>query len=387
MVKQNKKIIFYSLKLFLILRCLLWNINRNTNLKLLSLNLHSKNNKNYFNFIIYKIKKLKKKKNINKPQISIISPIYNRDKYILRFLIGIQYQNFKEIEIILIDDCSQDNSVNLIYEYKKKENRIKLIKNIINKGTFVCRNMGVLFSKGKYIVLQDPDDILSKNIIDLCFKYAEKYNYEMIRFNIFFGKEEKLKNKLENKCIYQPELSTYLFYGNNNELEKIDVMINNKFIKREVYIKALNLLEKFYLKLYIIIYEDQLLVFFLYKTANSFFYLNKIGYYYIRNSKSITKNEKKITKLKLKFIFIYIRLVFEFSKNNKYEIDITNSLLTNYINSFYIDKKKSTNKNDIKFFKDIINIFLNNLFITGGIEHKLKKIKKNIKNIQKYKLI
>ena len=53
--------------------------------------------------------------------------------------------------------------------------------------------MGVLFSKGKYVVLQDPDDLLSQNIINLCYNYAEKYSYEMIRFNIFFGKEKKLK--------------------------------------------------------------------------------------------------------------------------------------------------------------------------------------------------
>lgn len=239
--------------------------------------------------------------------------------------------------------------------------------------------MGVLFSKGKYVVLQDPDDILSKNIINLCYTYAEKYSYEMIRFNIFFGKEKKLKNKLGNRCIYQPKLSTYLFYGNNNELKKIDLFINNKFIKREVYVKALNLLKKYYLKLYIVMNEDQLLIFFLYKTANSFFYLNKFGYYYIHNSISITKNRKKFTILILKFIFIYIKIVFEFTKNNKYEIDIVNSLLTNYIKSFNIETIISTFRNDIKFFKDIINICLNNHFITDEIKYILKKLKIKIR--------
>ena len=242
--------------------------------------------------------------------------------------------------------------------------------------------MGVLFSKGKYVVLQDPDDILSKNIIIHCYNYAEKYSYEMIRFNIFFGKEKKVKNNLRNRGIYQPQLSTFMFYGNNNELEKIDIFINNKFIKREVYIKAINLLKKYYLKLYTIIAEDQLLIFFLYKTANSLFYLNKIGYYYICNSLSITKNQKKITNLRLKFIFIYIIIVFLFSKNNKYEIDIANFLLTNHIKNSYIDKIISTFNNDIKIFnKEIINIFLNNHFITDEIKHILKQIKKKIKKI------
>ena len=245
--------------------------------------------------------------------------------------------------------------------------------------------MGVLFSKGKYVVLQDPDDLLSQNIINLCYNYAEKYSYEMIRFNIYFGKEKKSKNTFENRCIYQPELSYYLFYGNNNELERIDVFINNKFIKREVYIKALNLLKKNYLKIYIICNEDQLLIFFLYKTANSFFYLNKNGYYYITNSLSITKNKEKINKLRVKFIFIYLRIVFEYSKNNKYEIDILNSLFTTHIYNFFIGKKIPIFKSDIKFFKETIKIYLNNNFITDEIKCILKKFEIKINKFQKKK--
>ena len=260
----------------------------------------------------------------------------------------------------MVDDYSLDNSVKIINEYKKKDNRIKLIKNIINKGTFICRNLGVLFSKGKYIVLQDPDDILSKNIINLCYNYAEKYDYEMIRFGLYSKNNQNsisfIENKFENRPIYQPELSTYMFYGNNNELEKIDIYINNKFIKREVYIKALNLLKKYYLNMYIISNEDQLLIFLLYKTANSFFYLKRIGYYYLTNSISITNNIKKISKVRLKFIFIYFKIVFVFSKNNKYEKDMANLLFTRFIKDFNIGKILSTYKNDIKFFKYIINI-------------------------------
>ena len=96
-------------------------------------------------------KKIKKFKKCNIPKISVISPIYNSEKYILRFLRSIQNQNFLEIEIILVDDCSNDNSVFLIEKYIKEDERIILIKNKINKGTFITRNLGVLFSKSKYI--------------------------------------------------------------------------------------------------------------------------------------------------------------------------------------------------------------------------------------------
>ena len=119
------------------------------------------------------------------PKISIISPIFNRERYILKFISFIQNQNFKNVEIIFVDDSSVDGSAELIEEFKKKEHRIRLIKNKINRGTFLSRNIGVLYSKGDYLVIPDPDDILSKNILRACFKVSEKYNIELIRFNMY----------------------------------------------------------------------------------------------------------------------------------------------------------------------------------------------------------
>jgi glycosyltransferase involved in cell wall biosynthesis len=99
----------------------------------------------------------------------------------------VQSQSFKDIEIILVDDNSKDNSIKLIKKYKKKDKRIILLKNKKNRGTFVARNLGVLKSKAKYIIIPDPDDIISKDIIRICYKYGEKYHYDIIRFNIYLG--------------------------------------------------------------------------------------------------------------------------------------------------------------------------------------------------------
>ena len=81
------------------------------------------------------INKKKQFEKIEKPKISIISPVHNREKYILRFLRSIQNQDFKDIEIIFVDDYSKDNSVKLIEEYQKTDKRIVLLKNKNNKGT------------------------------------------------------------------------------------------------------------------------------------------------------------------------------------------------------------------------------------------------------------
>ena len=87
-------------------------------------------------------------KKIENPKISIISSIYNKQDYILRFLRSIQNQNFEQIEIILIDDCSEDNTVNIIENLQKEDERIRIIKNRKNKGTLPY---GILFLNKYYI--------------------------------------------------------------------------------------------------------------------------------------------------------------------------------------------------------------------------------------------
>ena len=68
-------------------------------------------------------KKFKKMKN---PKVSVISPIHNRGRFLIRFLNNIQTQNFENIEIIFVDDKSNDNGVNILEEYQKKDKRIKI---------------------------------------------------------------------------------------------------------------------------------------------------------------------------------------------------------------------------------------------------------------------
>ena len=382
----NKKNIILSIKYFFLILFLAF-INKNNiskiNFILYFINIKNELRKinNYFqlcnDFELIKIKIFRKS---NNPKISIISPIYNRERYIIRLIKSIQYQYFNDIEIILIDDCSKDDSIITIEKIKIIDERIILIKNKKNKGTFISRNIGVQFSKGKYIILPDPDDILSKNILKYCYKLAEKHKFEMIRFLQYTGVNHININDNNKKKIslFQPELSLYIFYG-NNELQIIDFFINNKFLKKDVYIKSLDILKFSYLNLYLICYEDQIMNYIIHRISKSFFLLNKIGYYYLRNSISITKNEFKISYLKIKFIFIYLKVLFEFSKNKKYEKDIANLLLTNL--NYNINIEKTLSKIDIKksykAFIDIINMYLRSKFITN----ENKYLFKNLKNI------
>ena len=321
------------------------------------------------------INKMKYNK-IENPKISVISPIYNSEIYLLRFLRSIQNQFFDDIEIILIDDFSSDNSVKIIEKFQKDDKRIKLIKHKKNKGTLISRNNGILFSKGEYLIIPDPDDILSDNILFNCYKTAKMNNFDMIRFNIYKGKNtsffENIVNKLISRPILQPELSTYLFYG-IGKLKQIDYNLSNKFIKRELYIKALNKMNDFYLKQYMTILEDGLINFILYRTSEAFYFIKLYGYYYLQNNQSITVKPNDNYDDFVRFIFFNLKFVFENTKNNRYEKNMANSIFYRFYYHLKDDFKLITK--DFIFYCDIINIYLNSKFINGKNKAILKILK------------
>ena len=323
-------------------------------------------------------KLLIKNKTFNKveiPKISIISPVYNRGNYILRFLRSIQNQGFEDIEIIFIDDYSTDNSVKLIEKYQKEDKRIVLLKNKRNKGTLNSRNQGVLYSKGKYIILPDPDDILSKDILQSCYEIAIKNNYDLVRFNIYLGNDniffESIVNSLENGPIYHPQISSYLFYG-KGILQQIDFNITNKLIKRIIFIKAISTMNIYYFNLYMTNQEDGLINFLIYRNINSYYFLKKIGYYYLPNKNSITLNFQKNYDETIKFIFINLIFVFENTKNNKFEKDMANCLLERLYEGVLSECLNLITK-DFKYYIYIINQYLSYIIFKLSFFNNSKK--------------
>ena len=133
--------------------------------------------------------------------------------------------------------------------------------------------------------------------------------------------------------------------------------------------------------------EDSLINFLLYRTANSYFFLKKIKYYYIKNSYSITNNLYKISDLRIQFLFIYLNILFEYSKNNKYEKDMANVLFTKVIRRFNLRKNMKCNNNIYNFvynfFILIIKKYLNNKYIYDDLKLILKELRVLINNIKK----
>ena len=325
---------------------------------------------------------LKNVKKYKHPKISIVSPIFNRGKYLLRFIKSLQNQNFKSIEIILIDDFSKDDTKSLIQKYQEKDDRIVLIENKKNKGTFASRNIGALKSRGQYIMFPDPDDILSNDCIRYFYNLAKKNDYELIRFYIYTGKRkinlDQHVQPLTSKPIYQPELSTYLFYA-QKILKQIDYNVSNKFIKREALIRALNCIKND-LFIYMTTYEDGVLNYFFYRNSKSFYLKKKIGYYYIKNRDSITLRGFNISDIKC--IFFHLKFVFKYSKNTKYEKNMSNVLFRRIAIRRNIREKVLLIKDNFNFYLDIIEEFLDNEFINNNNKKYLIQTRKNLLEAQ-----
>ena len=152
-----------------------------------------------------------------KPIFSIITPILNKSKMLERYMKSIQYQSFNKVEIILIDDHSSDNTIQIIEELKTADKRIKLIKNKKRKGTLISRNIGVFKSRGDYLLFVDPDDLISENILNHFYTLIKKYNYDLIRFNLYIGNYDlnlpEVVYYIKRMPLYKTNLFFYLFYG------------------------------------------------------------------------------------------------------------------------------------------------------------------------------
>ncbi len=91
-------------------------------------------------------------------KISVIIPVYNAEKYLRECLDSIVKQTLQEIEIICIDDGSTDNSLAVLREYERKDERLKIIEQA-NSGAGVARNAGMKAARGEYLAFMDADDV------------------------------------------------------------------------------------------------------------------------------------------------------------------------------------------------------------------------------------
>ncbi|OYS59294.1 glycosyltransferase family 2 protein [Limosilactobacillus reuteri] len=140
-----------------------------------------------------------------KDLVSIIIPVYNKEKYISNCIESVLSQTYEALEIVVINDGSTDSSSQLVIDFIKKDKRIKFFSQA-NAGVGAARNKGILSATGKYILFLDADDVLSKNYVENLMKY-KKYDLVVSGIRII-SHERKIEEQQiipENSVKYLPE--------------------------------------------------------------------------------------------------------------------------------------------------------------------------------------
>lgn len=123
-------------------------------------------------------------RNKERDLVSVIVPIYNTQLYLGHCLDSISRQTYKNLEIILVDDASTDESGRLCDEWVKKDVRMVCIHQKSNKGLAASRNTGVRKAKGQYVVFVDSDDEIECNMIEILYEAIEEYKVPIVRCGI-----------------------------------------------------------------------------------------------------------------------------------------------------------------------------------------------------------
>lgn len=291
--------------------------------------------------------KLKKQKI---PDITIIITIYNQAHCLFKCLRSIQNQSLKNIEIIIVDDCSLDNSSEIIEEFQKEDPRIIFIEHEANEGTIKARSDGIRKAKGKYITIIDGDDaFIHKDILKNSLYIAQKANIDVVEFQIGIYKDESFFGRTKNYpdlnltyIVQQPELRTkFILTFNNFPGDLRNRGICGKLIKKELFNKILLYIGKEFTDDFIIEAEDTIMAISILHLANSYYLMKELGYYYSidKNRKNFSKSKNKLckpnNKIKNFSFFKFLKfLVGKTDKNEKEQI-MAYKEITTYINYNY----------------------------------------------------
>lgn len=159
--------------------------------------------------------------------VSIITPAYNTEKYIAQTIESVQKQTYKNWEMIIVDDCSQDDTVKIVEEYAKKDSRIILLKNCKNSGVSFSRNQALKHSQGDYIAFLDSDDLWIEDKLEKQINFMKDNNYVLT-----YTAYQKFNSKtgMLGKVIKVPKKMTYkkIFY--NTAIACLTVMVNREVV-------------------------------------------------------------------------------------------------------------------------------------------------------------
>ena len=233
------------------------------------------------------------KKNI--PAISVIIPMWNVEKYIGECLDSILNQTFQDFEIIVVDDCSTDNSCAVVEKFS--DDRIKLIRNKKNSGQpGASRNIGMNFAVGEYIYFMDSDDIIIKTALEELYTVAKNFDADVIhceKIYHFFQHDinnKTLRSTQTGEFVKEPTLIT------SSLVERVTDWINKRF----VWSPVLKLIKRDYilknnLRMSEVFMEDFIWTACLICSAEKYVRVPNVIYYYRIHEDSISLDKNRVS--------------------------------------------------------------------------------------------
>lgn len=163
--------------------------------------------------------------------VSIIVPVYNSEKFIKDTIKTVKQQTYQNWELILVNDCSTDNSESIINKQIEEDNRIKLISLKKNSGAAIARNTGIEKARGKYIAFLDADDLWKSNKLKSQIKFMNENKYEFT----FTGYEFADENGNETgKTVQVPQKLTYKQALKNTTIFTSTVIFDSEVLGKEI---------------------------------------------------------------------------------------------------------------------------------------------------------
>lgn len=291
-------------------------------------------------------------------KISIIMPVYNKEKYLYKSIKSILNQTYENFELIIVNDGSTDNSSSICHKFEQEDSRIKVI-DIENNGVSNARNIGIKNANGQYIQFIDADDYIDKYMLEDLVNLSEKYNTDIIITEI---KKVDLKSNKSKEILlpFSGLKSIDDMMDNFAQVQKetgIYGCVSNKFIRKSI-IDEYGL--KFDKRLWLA--EDLDFYLELYKYVTNVYFCNKAYYYYVQEAEnSSTTSDKKHDYLQQAEIIIKEKEMLDYKNAlNKNNLEVVNSIITNFIMSYI---HQQFNYKYHQFIKDLDSIINDDKFM------------------------
>lgn len=229
-------------------------------------------------------------------KVSIIVPVYNSEKYISKCLDSIINQTYKNIEIIVINDGSKDNSIDILKEYERKYSNIILIDKK-NEGVSKTRNLGIKKSTGDYIMFIDNDDFIDKDYVETYMKNEE--------YDIVIGSYKRVNN--EDKILFKYNLDENSLWTKYVVLAPWAKLYKKEFITK-------NKIEFVDFK----IGEDVYFNLLCYSKTNNIKIINDFKYNWFYNNESVSNTSQRGLNKDVDITILLDKVINIIDMNNKY---------------------------------------------------------------------